>query len=109
MDPDGRYTLDTEGNVLIIVVEKDDILFDIVKGQSQNLSDKEVYSRVYDIVELNNLDNPYSIKPGDRLKAPSSVVPDITDDLIAKMKTYASDFAIFNPFAFREKVRNKGE
>ncbi|MBQ7882098.1 MAG: LysM peptidoglycan-binding domain-containing protein, partial [Treponema sp.] len=108
-DPTGMYTLDTEDNAPIIIVEKDDNLWNIVKGQSPNLSDKEIQSRVNDIAKLNNLDDPNFIKPGDKLKAPDSVVPDITDDLMAKMEANASDSAIQNPFTFREKVRNKGD
>ncbi len=108
-DPTGMYTLDTEDNAPIIIVEKDDNLWNIVKGQSPNLSDKEIQSRVDDIAKLNNLNNPNLIKPGDRLKAPDSVIPDITDDLMAKMEANASDSAILNPFTFRKKVRNKGD
>ncbi|QSI04804.1 RHS repeat-associated core domain-containing protein [Treponema pedis] len=109
IDPTGMYTLDTEDNAPIIIVEKDDNLWNIVKGQSPNLSDKEIQSRVDDIAKLNNLNNPNLIKPGDRLKAPDSVIPDITDDLMAKMEANASDSAILNPFTFRKKVRNKGD
>ncbi len=43
-------------------------------------------TRVNNIATLNNLKNPNLIKPGDRLKTPDSVIPDITDDLMAKMK-----------------------
>ena len=62
-DPTGMYTLDTEDNAPIIVVEKDDNLWNIVKGQSPNLSDKEIQSRVNGIAKLNNLENPNLIKP----------------------------------------------
>ena len=108
-DPTGMYTLSVEDGVAYITVEKGDNLWNIVKGQSPHASDDEIQKRVGDIADSNGLDNPNLIKLGDKLKAPDSVVPNITDDLTNRMEANVNDAAINNPFSFRDKVRNNGD
>ena len=109
IDPTGQYQITAEDGQAYIIIEKDDNLWNVVKGQSPYLSDKEIINRIKDIESLNDLDNSNLIHTGDKLKAPDSVVPDITVDLFTKMLSNSNDPKISNPFYFKDKVKAGGE
>ena len=94
----GLYKIISKDSLAYIQVENGDSLWSIVAGQSPHATDSEILERISDIVEINGLSNPDLISPGDELLAPDSVVPDITTDLMDKMKTNSEDKKINNPF-----------
>ena len=108
-DPTGLYFLSAEDGNAYLNIEEGDTLSQIVQQQTPNLSSTEIYDRVAEIAELNNIENPDQIKPGQKFLAPESVVPDITDDLFNRMQTNAQDRGRQNPFYFREKVQDGGD
>ncbi len=109
VDPTGLFELAAEDGKAIINVEEDDTLWDIIAKQNPDSSDAEILGKIDEIAETNDLEDPDKIYPGQKLEAPDSVVPDITDDLMDRMETNAEDKNTRNPFYFREKVEAGGD
>lgn len=102
-----HFIIDEDGSPKILVHEGDTIS-QIIRDQSSSISTKELYERVDEVIKLNNLLDGRKIKPGDKLKVPNSVLPDVTDKLNNLMREHAKDFRITDPNYFREQVQTNG-
>ena len=103
-----NFMIDNDGQPWLIINEGE-TLGDIVKRQSNSISDKECYNRIAEILKLNGLSLLHKIKSGVKLKVPNSVLPDVTNDLNDMMRKHAKDPGIKDLEYFKEKVKTNGE
>ncbi|MBR6199088.1 MAG: LysM peptidoglycan-binding domain-containing protein [Spirochaetales bacterium] len=108
MKDNKNFIIDDDGMPKILV-QPGDTLSSIIRRQSPSISSWEMLKRIDEIVKLNKLKDKDLIRPGEKLKVPESILPDVTDTLNEWMREHAKDPEIANPFYFIERVKTGGK
>ena len=108
MKDNKNFIIDDDGMPKILV-QKGDTLSGIIRRQSPSISSLEMLKRVNEIAKLNNMENKDFIIPGQKLKVPESVLPDVTDTLNGMMREHAKDPQIINPSYIYDQFKTGGD
>ena len=107
MKDNKNFIIDDDGMPKILV-QPGDTLSSIIRRQSLSISSWEMLKRIDEIVKLNKLKDKDLIRPGEKLKVPESILPDVTDTLNNWMREHAKDPKIANPKYLYDNFKSSG-